>query len=70
MKKKKIEDFGNVRFPSDNHPFPNAAQNSNQRQSNVPVINGGKYGEGSMEAPGFRQWQLIEEGEGATDRRG
>ena len=36
-------------------------------QSNVPVINGGGYGEGSKrvrQRPGYRQWRLIKKGEG------
>ena len=59
----------NLNIPSKTISFQrlhktNAAQNSNQRQSNVPVINGSGYGEGSTEALGFRQQRLIEEGEG------
>ena len=54
---KKIEDFGNARSPSDKHPFPTKQMQHKtiKWQSNVPVINGGGYGEGSTEAPGY--WQ-------------
>ena len=46
---KKIEDFGNVRSPSDKHPFPTKQMQHKtvKRQSNALVINGGGYGEGS-----------------------
>ena len=65
----KIEDFGNARSPSDNHPFPTKQMQHKivKWQSNVPVINGGRYGEGSKrvrQRPGYRQWRLIEKGDG------
>ena len=66
---KKIEDFGNARSLSDNHPFPTKQMQHKtvKRQSNVPVINGGEYGEGSKrvrQRPEYWQWRLIEKGEG------
>ena len=66
---KKIEDFGNARSPFDNHPFPTKQMQHKtvKWQSNVPVINGGGYSEGSKrvrQRPEYRQRRLIETGEG------
>ena len=66
---KKIEYFGNARSPSDNHPFPTKEMQHKtvKRQSNVPVINGSGYNEGSKwvrQRPEYRQRHLIETGEG------
>ena len=46
---KKIEDFGNARSLFDKHPFPTKQMQHKtvKQQSNVLVINGGGYGEGS-----------------------
>ena len=52
------------KYSKKNQIISKAAQNSNQWQSNVLVITGGEYGKRSMEAKGFRQRRLIEEGEG------
>ena len=64
---KKIEDFGNARSPSDKHPFPTKQMQHKtvKQQSNVPVINGGGYGEGSKRVRQSTRVQAT-----AIDRKG